>query len=126
MNVQSRQTSIPRYNHLIGAVGLIFGIASFSDVYVAGTSGLTNTRHASILPNRMVSIMAREILNKPHPTPNPDGPHAAGSNRGPRLRGWPASQPEAEPATDEPNYDSCHRRPEHDLVCSRFPNRTRH
>jgi hypothetical protein len=55
----------------------------------------------------MVSIMAREILNKPHPTPNPDGLHAGGSSRGTGF-GADRSQPEAESATDEPNYDSCH------------------
>jgi hypothetical protein len=56
----------------------------------------------------MVSIMAREILNKPHPTPNPDGPHAGGSNRGAGFGADRPSQPEAESATDEPNYESCH------------------
>jgi hypothetical protein len=52
--------------------------------------------------------MTREILNKPHPTPNPDGPHAGGSNRGPGAGADRPSQPEAESATDEPNYDSGH------------------
>jgi hypothetical protein len=56
----------------------------------------------------MVSIMAREILNKPHPTPNPDGPHAGGTNRGTGFGIDRSSQPEAESATDEPNSDSCH------------------
>jgi hypothetical protein len=56
----------------------------------------------------MVSIMAREIPNKPHPTPNPDGPHAGGSNRGTGVGADRPSQPEAESVTDEPNYDSCH------------------
>jgi hypothetical protein len=52
--------------------------------------------------------MAREILNKPHRTPNPDGPHAGASNRGTGGGADRPAQPEAESATDEPNYDSCH------------------
>ena len=52
--------------------------------------------------------MAREILNKPHPTPNPDGPHTGGSNRGTGGGVDRPSQFEAETDTDEPNYDSCH------------------
>jgi hypothetical protein len=56
----------------------------------------------------MVSIMAREILNKPHPTPNPDGPHAGGSNWGTGFGIDRSSQSEAESATDELKSDSCH------------------
>ena len=52
--------------------------------------------------------MAREILNKPHPTPNPDGPHAGGSNWGTGFGIDRSAQPEAESATDEPKSDSCH------------------
>ncbi len=52
--------------------------------------------------------MAREILNKPHPTPNPDGPHAGGANRGTGMGADRPSPPEAESGTDEPDCDSCH------------------
>jgi hypothetical protein len=60
----------------------------------------------------MVSIMAREILNNRHPTPNPDGPHANSPSQGTGFGADRPSQPEAESATDEPNYDSC---PDDDL-----------
>jgi hypothetical protein len=54
---------------------------------------------------RMVSIMSREIKNQPHPTPNPDGPHSAGSSR---ATGAGAPVPQAaDPADDDLAYDSC-------------------
>ena len=56
--------------------------------------------------------MAREILNSRHPTPNPDGPHAGSPSQGTGFGADRPSQPEAESATDEPNYDSC---PDDDL-----------
>ena len=60
--------------------------------------------------------MSRKIPNRPHPTPNPDKPHSgAGPDRGNHARAvsglhaapGQASSPGEEPATDEPNYDSC-------------------
>jgi hypothetical protein len=51
--------------------------------------------------------MAREIPNKPHPTPNPDGPHAGGSTRGTGAGPGRSSHPQDEPASEEPNSDSC-------------------
>ena len=56
---------------------------------------------------KMVAIMTREIANKPHPTPNPDGPHAAGSIRGTAGGGGEALRPMDDFAVGEPNYDSC-------------------
>jgi hypothetical protein len=56
---------------------------------------------------KMVATMAREIANKPHPTPNPDGPHAAGSIRGTSGGSGETLQPKDDFAVDEPNYDSC-------------------
>jgi len=55
----------------------------------------------------MVASMTREIANKPHPTPNPEGPHAAGSIRGTTGASGETLQPEFDFAADEPNYDSC-------------------
>jgi hypothetical protein len=54
---------------------------------------------------RMVSIMSREIKNKPHPTPNPDGPHSADSSRAVGA-GAPVPQA-ADLAADDLAYDSC-------------------
>jgi hypothetical protein len=51
--------------------------------------------------------MTREIRNKPHPTPNPDGLHAISGNRTAGAGAGRPSQPDDEPAGDEPNYDSC-------------------
>ena len=55
----------------------------------------------------MVATMTREIANKPHPTPNPEGPHAAGSIRGTSGASGETLQPADDFLTDEPNYDSC-------------------
>ena len=60
-----------------------------------------------IITLRMVSTMTREILNKPHPTPNPDGPHAAGSIRGTTGGSGEALRPTDDFPVGEPNYDSC-------------------
>ena len=51
--------------------------------------------------------MSREILNESQATPNPDGPHAAGSNRGSRAEAGTPSQTQDDSAIEEPNYDSC-------------------
>ena len=51
--------------------------------------------------------MTREIANKPHPTPNPEGPHAAGSVRGTTGGSGETLQPTDEFLVGEPNYDSC-------------------
>jgi hypothetical protein len=55
----------------------------------------------------MVAIMTREIVNKPHPTPNPEGPHAAGSIRGTTGASGETLQPADDFLVGEPNYDSC-------------------
>jgi hypothetical protein len=55
----------------------------------------------------MVANMTREIANKPHPTPNPDGPHAAGSIRGTTGGSGEALRPTDDFAVGEPSYDSC-------------------
>ena len=60
-----------------------------------------------IVTNLMVATMTREIANKPHPTPNPEGPHAAGSIRGTSGASGETLQPADDFLTDEPNYDSC-------------------
>ncbi len=65
-------------------------------------------------------IMPRNIANKPHPTPNPDKPHATGptdkvvdaasaKRPSPSTHRPPGHEsPSVEvPATDEPTYDSC-------------------
>ncbi len=49
--------------------------------------------------------MTREIPNKPHRTPHPDGPHSVGTGRG-GVGGQP-SPGQDEVAADELNYDSC-------------------
>lgn len=55
--------------------------------------------------------MNRNILDRPHPTPNPDKPHApAGPERGglsPRPVSVPIPAPAEEMADEEPTYDSC-------------------
>jgi hypothetical protein len=55
---------------------------------------------------KLVATMTREIANKPHPTPNPEGPHAAGSVRGTTGGSGETLQPTDEFLGDEPNYDS--------------------
>jgi hypothetical protein len=50
----------------------------------------------------MESIMSREIANKPHPTPNPDGPHTGGSNRESGAGDGSPVQPGDEVVTEEP------------------------
>ena len=52
-------------------------------------------------------IMSREIVNKPHPTPNPDGPHAGGANRGSGIGAGSPLHPGDTPATEEPRDTSC-------------------
>jgi hypothetical protein len=56
---------------------------------------------------RVVATMTREIANKPHPTPNPDGPHAAGSIRGTTGGSGEALRPTDDFPIGESNYDSC-------------------
>jgi hypothetical protein len=56
---------------------------------------------------KLVLTMTREIANKPHQTPNPEGPHAAGSIRGTTGGSGETSQPTDDFAVGEPNYDSC-------------------
>jgi hypothetical protein len=51
--------------------------------------------------------MTREIRNTPHPTPSPDGPHAASSGRKASSGIRRPANFEEEPASDEPSYDSC-------------------
>ena len=55
----------------------------------------------------MDSIMSREILNKPHPTPNPDGPHAGGANRVSGAGVGSPLQPRDESATEGSRDNSC-------------------
>jgi hypothetical protein len=69
---------------------------------------------------RGVSIMARNIANQPHRTPNPDKPHrtpnpdkphsaaiGAGARRGSADPGDPAPPPTDETQSQGPTYDSC-------------------
>jgi hypothetical protein len=56
---------------------------------------------------KMVATMTREIANKPHPTPNPEGPHSAGSNRGTTGGSGETLQPTVEFPVEESSYDSC-------------------
>ncbi len=52
--------------------------------------------------------MTREIRNKPHPTPHPDGPHAAGSSRSPATGGPDKTAPQADQEfPDDGVFDSC-------------------
>ena len=51
--------------------------------------------------------MSREIVNKPHPTPNPDGPHTGASTRGSDAASPSVPAPPNEAVADEPCYDSC-------------------
>ncbi len=50
--------------------------------------------------------MAREIPNKPHPTPNPDGWHAFGSHQGSDEAAYFPLGPEDASATEVPLYDA--------------------
>jgi hypothetical protein len=51
--------------------------------------------------------MAREKIDKPHPTPHPDAPHLSAPPRD-QSQGPPSgSSPPEELGEDEPNYDSC-------------------
>ena len=67
-----------------------------------------------------VSFMTRNIVNKPHLTPNPDKAHTPGSperdgdptgcSKAPSQRNTPpghGAAPGSEPADDVPTYDSC-------------------
>jgi hypothetical protein len=51
--------------------------------------------------------MSREIVNKPHPTPNPDGPHAGGANRGSGAGAGSPLLPRDESAPVEPRDEAC-------------------
>ena len=48
-----------------------------------------------------------EIVNKPHPTPNPDGPHTGQPKRGSGDEAGPVPQSVDESVGDENQYDSC-------------------
>lgn len=50
--------------------------------------------------------MSREIPNKPHPTPNPDGPHAGAANRGSGAGAGFPLHAQDESATDEPRVET--------------------
>lgn len=54
----------------------------------------------------MVATMSREIANKPHPTPNPEGLHAAGSNRGTTGGSDETLEPSDGFVVGEDNHDS--------------------
>jgi hypothetical protein len=50
--------------------------------------------------------MSREIVNKPHLTPNPDGPHTGASTRGSDAGSPSVPVPPNEAVADEPRHDS--------------------
>lgn len=50
--------------------------------------------------------MSREIINKPHPTPNPDGPHAGNANHGTADVAGPSFPQQDESRTQEPADDA--------------------
>lgn len=56
------------------------------------------------LPPPLYTFMTREIVDPPHPTPNPDGPHTQGKNH--EAAPVPAGPPAEEEAALEEPYDS--------------------